>query len=211
MTKIENFKVKNNKILDLSDIKNIPLLSTLEQKNLAILVLARNELSRLKDFDRDTFSNLLLDYLVANVPDFNELDSLFTKYFEETNPILRNIIFKKIKPLEPLAVYLSEMAVVFNKTYKTSELTIKGFVYNLILDWFEGEKKQSTYLLEANNLKLQPEIDKLIKRTKDDKEAREKLNEAFDNAIEISEFLRDFKFKILVPMKCVKGRVKKRK
>lgn len=211
MTKAIDIKIRSNRILDLSDIKNIPQLSTIEQKNLAILVMARNELSRLEECDRDTFSNLLINYLERNVPDFNELDNLFTKYFDETNPLIRNLVFKQIKPIEPLAVYLSEMAVVFNKTHKTSELAIKAFSYQLILSWFQGEKKQSTYLDEVNNLDLQPEIDKLIKRTKDDKFAREKMHESFDNAIEVAELLSRYRFKILVPNRCIKGKRKNKK
>ncbi len=208
MTIAENFKFSNKKILDLSNLKNIPVLSTVEQKNIAILVIARNQLSRLLPLDRDLFSDYILEYLENNVPDFNELDSLFDKYFSETNPLRKNSIFKQIKPIEPLAVYLSEIAVIFNKTEKNSEITIKGFVYNLILDWFEAEKMKSSYLSELNTISFQPQIDDLIKRTKKDATEREKLNIAFDNAIEISEFLKDFKYKIFLPSKCIKGRMK---
>lgn len=208
MTIAENFKFSNKKILDLSNLKNIPVLSTIEQKNIAILVVARNQLSRLLLSDRDLFSDYILEYLENNVPDFNELDSLFDKYFSEANPLRKNSIFKQIKPIEPLAVYLSEIAVIFNKTEKNSEITIKGFVYNLILDWFEAEKMKSSYLSELNTISFQPQIDDLIKRTKKDATEREKLNIAFDNAIEISEFLKDFKYKIFLPSKCIKGRMK---
>lgn len=208
MTISESFKFSNKKIVDLSNLKNIPSLSTVEQKNLAILVVARNELSRLLPSDRDFFSNLIFDYLKKNVPDFRELDTLFERYFAETNPIKKNIIFKQIKPIEPLAVYLSEIAVIFNKVEKTSEIAIKGFVYNLILDWFEAEKMKSSYLSELSAISFQPQIDKLIQVTKEDKIAREKLNMAFDNAIEISEFLKEFKYKLLLPNKCIKGRRK---
>lgn len=137
MTILEKDKLLNN-IIDLSNLKNIPSLSIMEQKNLAILVVARNELSRLLPLHSDSFSNLILEYLVKNAPDFKELESLFDKYYSETNPIKKSIIFKQIKPIEPLAVFLSEIAIIFNKTEKSSELSIKGFVYNLILNWFKG-------------------------------------------------------------------------
>lgn len=211
MTMAESFNFSNKRILDLSNLKNIPVLSTIEQKNIAILIVARNQLSRLLPQDRDLFSDFFIDYLEKNVPDFNELDSLFDRYFSETNPIKKNIIFKQIKPIEPLAVFLSEIATIFNKTEKTSEITIKGFVYNLILDWFEAEKMKSSYLSELNKISFQPQIDDLIKRTKKDTVEREKLHTAFDNAIEISEFLKEFKYKIFLPSRCIKGRKKAKK
>ena len=121
-----------HKIIDLIKIKNISSLSMAEQKNLAILIVAKNELSRLSKKDCDSFTTKILDYLNQNVISFSELDSLFTEYFEEKNPMKKNVIFKKIKPIEPLAVYLSEIAVIFNKVSKTHEITIK----DLYITWF---------------------------------------------------------------------------
>lgn len=207
MTILEKDKLLNN-IIDLSNLKNIPSLSIMEQKNLAILVVARNELSRLLPLHRDSFSNLILEYLVKNAPDFKELESLFDKYYSETNPIKKSIIFKQIKPIEPLAVFLSEIAIIFNKTEKSSELTIKGFVYNLILDWFKVEKMESRYLSELISIDFQSQIDKLIKRTKENPEARAELHVAFDNSIEISQFLKKFRYTLLIPDKCIKGKRK---
>ncbi len=76
-----------HKIIDLIKIKNISSLSMAEQKNLAILIVAKNELSRLKEEDHDDFSRMILNYLNENVVSFDELDSLFTQYFEEKNPL----------------------------------------------------------------------------------------------------------------------------
>ncbi len=201
--------ILDNNIIDLMKIKNISTLSMAEQKNLAILITAKNELSRLSEKDRDSFTTKILDYLNRNVISFSELDSLFTEYFEEKNPIKKNTIFKKIKPIEPLAVYLSEIAVIFNKVSKTHEITIKGFVFNLILYWFEAERRKSNYLSAISDIKFQPQIDELIKRTKQDKDLRDELKEAFDNSIEISDFLIDFKLKPILPNASIKGKRKR--
>ena len=201
--------ILDNKIIDLMKIENIATLSMAEQKNLAILIIAKNELSRLSKKDCDSFSTRILDYLNQNVISFSELDSLFTEYFEEKNPMKKNIIFKKIKPIEPLAVYLSEIAVIFNKVSKTHEITIKGFVYNLILYWFEAERRRSNYLSAISDIQFQPHIDELVKRTRENKELRNELKDAFDNSIAISDFLLDFKLKPIIPNASIKGKRKK--
>lgn len=54
---------------------------------------------------------------------------------------------------------------------------------------------KSTYLNEFASLDFQPQINKFIENTKENKEHREKLNRAFDNSIEIVEFLKTFSFK----------------
>ena len=190
-------------------IENIETLSMAEQKNLAILIIAKNELSRLSKKDCDSFTARILDYLNQNVISFSELDSLFTEYFEEKNPMKKNIIFKKIKPIEPLAVYLSEIAVIFNKVSKTHEITIKGFVYNLILYWFEAERRKSNYLSAISDIQFQPHIDELVKRTRENKELRNELKDAFDNSIDISNFLLDFKLKPIIPNASIKGKRKR--
>ena len=201
--------ILDNKIIDLMKIENIATLSMAEQKNLAILIIAKNELSRLSKKDCDSFTTKILDYLNQNVISFSELDSLFTEYFEEKNPMKKNIIFKKIKPIEPLAVYLSEIAVIFNKVSKTHEITIKGFVYNLILYWFEAERRKSNYLSAISDIQFQPHIDELVKRTRENKELRNELKDAFDNSIAISDFLLDFKLKPIIPNASIKGKRKK--
>lgn len=201
--------ILDNKIIDLMKIENIATLSMAEQKNLAILIIAKNELSRLSKKDCDSFTTRILDYLNQNVISFSELDSLFTEYFEEKNPMKKNIIFKKIKPIEPLAVYLSEIAVIFNKVSKTHEITIKGFVYNLILYWFEAERRRSNYLSAISDIQFQPHIDELVKRTRENKELRNELKDAFDNSIDISNFLLDFKLKPIIPNASIKGKRKK--
>ena len=201
--------ILDNKIIDLMKIKNIATLSMAEQKNLAILITAKNELSRLSKKDCDSFTTKILDYLNQNVISFSEIDSLFTEYFEEKNPMKKNIIFKKIKPIEPLAVYLSEIAVIFNKVSKTHEITIKGFVYNLILYWFEAERRKSNYLSAISDIQFQPHIDELVKRTRENKELRNELKDAFDNSIDISNFLLDFKLKPIIPNASIKGKRKK--
>ena len=201
--------ILDNKIIDLMKIKNIATLSMAEQKNLAILITAKNELSRLSKKDCDSFTTKILDYLNQNVISFSELDSLFTEYFEEKNPMKKNVIFKKIKPIEPLAVYLSEIAVIFNKVSKTHEITIKGFAYNLILYWFEAERRKSNYLSAISDIQFQPHIDELVKRTRENKELRNELKDAFDNSIDISNFLLDFKLKPILPNASIKGKRKK--
>lgn len=201
--------ILDNKIIDLMKIKNIATLSMAEQKNLAILITAKNELSRLSKKDCDSFTTKILDYLNQNVISFSEIDSLFTEYFEEKNPMKKNVIFKKIKPIEPLAVYLSEIAVIFNKVSKTHEITIKGFVYNLILYWFEAERRKSNYLSAISDIQFQPHIDELVKRTRENKELRNELKDAFDNSIDISNFLLDFKLKPIIPNASIKGKRKK--
>ena len=201
--------ILDNKIIDLMKIKNIATLSMAEQKNLAILITAKNELSRLSKKDCDSFTTKILDYLNQNVISFSELDSLFTEYFEEKNPMKKNVIFKKIKPIEPLAVYLSEIAVIFNKVSKTHEITIKGFAYNLILYWFEAERRKSNYLSAISDIQFQPHIDELVKRTRENKELRNELKDAFDNSIDISNFLLDFKLKPIIPNASIKGKRKK--
>mgnify|MGYP000266971095 FL=1 len=201
--------ILDNKIIDLMKIENIATLSMAEQKNLAILITAKNELSRLSKKDCDSFTTKILDYLNQNVISFSELDSLFTEYFEEKNPMKKNVIFKKIKPIEPLAVYLSEIAVIFNKVSKTHEITIKGFVYNLILYWFEAERRKSNYLSAISDIQFQPHIDELVKRTRENKELRNELKDAFDNSIDISNFLLDFKLKPILPNASIKGKRKR--
>ena len=70
--------ILDNKIIDLMKIENIATLSMAEQKNLAILIIANNELSRLSKKDCDSFTARILEYLNQNVISFSELDSLFT-------------------------------------------------------------------------------------------------------------------------------------
>lgn len=206
MSKNEQILIKQKGIINLSDLKNIPKLSSYEQKTVTILMLARNELERLEKDDLDFFAKLILDYLKENVPDFNELEKLFDRYNSEKNTFVRTSIFKKIKPIESLAVFLSECAVVYNKVDKTSDITIKAFVYNLILHWFVAEEMKSTYLNEFASLDFQPQINKFIENTKENKEHREKLNRAFDNSIEIVEFLKTFSLKPIVPTMVIKKR-----
>ena len=50
--------ILDNKIIDLMKIENIATLSMAEQKNLAILIIAKNELSRLSKKDCDSFTTL---------------------------------------------------------------------------------------------------------------------------------------------------------
>ena len=119
------------------------------------------------------------------------------------------IIRGSLKPIEPLAVYLSEIAVIFNKVSKTHEITIKGFVYNLILYWFEAERRRSNYLSAISDIQFQPYIDELVKRTRENKELRNELKDAFDNSIAISDFLLDFKLKPIIPNASIKGKRKK--
>ena len=170
MSKNEQILIKQKGIINLSDLKNIPKLSSYEQKTVTILMLARNELERLEKDDLDFFAKLILDYLKENVPDFNELEKLFDRYNSEKNTFVKTSIFKKIKPIESLAVFLSECAVVYNKVDKTSDITIKAFVYNLILHWFVAEEMKSTYLNEFASLDFQPQINKFIENTKENKE-----------------------------------------
>ena len=51
-----------HKIIDLIKIKNISSLSMAEQKNLAILIVAKNELSRLKEEDHDDIRKIIVNY-----------------------------------------------------------------------------------------------------------------------------------------------------
>lgn len=85
MSKNEQILIKQKGIINLSDLKNIPKLSSYEQKTVTILMLARNELERLEKDDLDFFAKLILDYLKENVPDFNELEKLFDRYNSEKN------------------------------------------------------------------------------------------------------------------------------
>ena len=53
MSKNEQILIKQKGIINLSDLKNIPKLSSYEQKTVTILMLARNELERLEKDDLD--------------------------------------------------------------------------------------------------------------------------------------------------------------
>ena len=97
MSKNEQILIKQKGIINLSDLKNIPKLSSYEQKTVTILMLARNELERLEKDDLDFFAKLILDYLKENVPDFNELEKLFDRYNSEKKTFVKTSIFNKIK------------------------------------------------------------------------------------------------------------------
>ena len=78
-----------------------------------------------------------------------------------------------------------------------------------ILYWFEAERRRSNYLSAISDIQFQPHIDELVKRTRENKELRNELKDAFDNSIDISNFLLDFKLKPIVPNASIKGKRKK--
>ena len=209
--KIDFNKDSFAKLLDLTNLKNLTKISSFEKKNITILSIVRNELSRLYEDDHDETSLAVLKYLESRVPDYKVIEDIFEDYHNEKNFYKKITKLQNLLPIEEVGVYLNESAVIYNKFQKLSELSIKAFSYNLIYDWFVGEKAKSVYIAALKELDFQKEIDKLIERTKNNKESREDIKKAFENSIEISEFLNRFAFTVIIPKRRNMNIVKRKK
>ncbi|WP_418181382.1 hypothetical protein ACNSOL_11825 (plasmid) [Aliarcobacter lanthieri] len=191
--------------LNLKDLKNVSKLSSNEQKSLAILVVANMELSSLKSIDKNSVINSLVNSFNRYLPSFKQFDDLFNTYYSEKDIKKKNEIFKKVKPLESIAMYFSEIAQRFNTVPKTTAITKKGFAFNLLLYWFNVGNTKSIYFEFLDEFNFQDEIDKVIQESKKiedlNKGFRKELFDAFDNSIEIVEFLKKFIPRIYIPKK----------
>ena len=205
-----------------TSIKNMSSISSFEKKNLAILILVKHKLtiytSIIKD---DEFINKLYSWLDSNIFSYIELEFLFNTYYNTkygTN--LNNMLFKMVKPIEEIAIYLKETAIINNKV-ELGEITqdniliVKAFALNLLDYWFNSLKKQTYYYKNIYEFNYQDELEKLNKANKDNSygfinksknEFREQLNLIYDNSIEIAEFISNYAFKIIVPN--IKGKRK---
>ncbi|MDX4028354.1 hypothetical protein [Aliarcobacter skirrowii] len=209
--KIDGNKDSFAKLLDLTNLTNLAKISSFEKKSITILSIVRNELSRLYEDDHDETSLAVLKYLESRVPDYKEIEDIFEDYHNEKNFYKKIAKLKNLLPIEEVGVYLNESAIIYNKFQKLSELAIKAFSYNLIHDWFVGEKANSVYIAALKEFDFQKEIDKLIERTKNNKESREDIKKAFENSIEISEFLNKFAFTVIIPKSKIMNISKRKK
>ena len=120
---INTFNFPKN--MNLTIIKNSSKLSSYEQKNLAILILVRYKLAFfVKQNPNDEFINKLYTWLENNVMNFRDIEIAFTTYnnTKDGTP-LKNELFKIVKPLEELAVYLSKLAEM-NNNIKNKDVDI---------------------------------------------------------------------------------------
>ena len=203
---INTFNFPKN--MNLTIIKNSSKLSSYEQKNLAILILVRYKLAFfVKQNPNDEFINKLYAWLENNVMNFRDIEIAFTTYnnTKDGTP-LKNELFKIVKPLEELAVYLSKLAEM-NNNIKNKDVDIdntnliKAFILNLLDYWFHvllpvNLKKQTLYFKEILEFGIDSELINFKKQFKvfgyKDKESskqREDLNIMYDSSYEIALFL----------------------
>lgn len=210
---INTFNFPKN--MNLTIIKNSSKLSSYEQKNLAILILVRYKLAFfVKQNPNDEFINKLYTWLENNVMNFRDIEIAFTTYnnTKDGTP-LKNELFKIVKPLEELAVYLSKLAEM-NNNIKNKDVDIdntnliKAFILNLLDYWFHvllpvNLKKQTLYFKEILDFGIDKELINFKKEFKGfgykDKESskqREDLNIMYDSSYEIALFLFSYGYKI---------------
>ena len=210
---INTFNFPKN--MNLTIIKNSSKLSSYEQKNLAILILVRYKLAFfVKQNQNDEFINKLYTWLENNVMNFRDIEIAFTTYnnTKDGTP-LKNELFKIVKPLEELAVYLSKLAAM-NNDIKLKNINvdntnlIKAFILNLLDYWFYtllpvNLKKQTLYFKEILDFGIDKELINFKKEFKGfgykDKESskqREDLNIMYDSSFEIALFLFSYGYKI---------------
>lgn len=210
---INTFNFPKN--MNLTIIKNSSKLSSYEQKNLAILILVRYKLAFfVKQNPNDEFINKLYTWLENNVMNFRDIEIAFTTYnnTKDGTP-LKNELFKIVKPLEELAVYLSKLAEM-NNNIKNKDVDIdntnliKAFILNLLDYWFHvllpvNLKKQTLYFKEILDFGIDKELINFKKEFKGfgykDKESskqREDLNIMYDSSFEIALFLFSYGYKI---------------
>ena len=210
---INTFNFPKN--MNLTIIKNSSKLSSYEQKNLAILILVRYKLAFfVKQNPNDEFINKLYTWLENNVMNFRDIEIAFTTYnnTKDGTP-LKNELFKIVKPLEELAVYLSKLAAM-NNDIKLKNIDIdntnliKAFILNLLDYWFHvllpvNLKKQTFYFKEILEFGIDSELINFKKQFKvfgyKDKESskqREDLNIMYDSSYEIALFLFSYGYKI---------------
>ena len=211
---INTFNFPKN--MNLTIIKNSSKLSSYEQKNLAILILVRYKLAFfVKQNQNDEFINKLYTWLENNVMNFRDIEIAFTTYnnTKDGTP-LKNELFKIVKPLEELAVYLSKLAEM-NNNIKNKDVDIdntnliKVFILNLLDYWFYtllpiNLKKQTLYFKEILEIGIGSELINFKKKFKmfgyKDKESskqREDLNIMYDSSYEIALFLFSYGYKIV--------------
>lgn len=210
------------KNMNLTIINNSSKLSSFEQKNLAILILVRYKLSFfVKQNPNDEFINRLYSWLTNNVMDFRDIDIAFTTYYNtKEGTQLKKELFKIVKPLEELALYLSKLAEM-NNELKNKNINvdntnlIKAFVLNLLYSWFYFFKKQTYYFKEILEFNIEEELTNFRKQFKifgyKSKEiSNENIKEIedmkimYDSSYDVSFFLHSYVYKIVVTS--VKGR-----
>lgn len=218
------------KDMNLTIIKNSSKLSSYEQKNLAILILVRYKLAFfVKQNPNDEFINKLYTWLENNVMNFRDIEIAFTTYnnAKDGTP-LKNDLFKIVKPLEELAVYLSKLAAM-NNDIKLKNIDvdntnlIKAFVLNLLDYWFHvllpvNLKKQTLYFKEILEFGIDSELINFKKqfnvfgyKNKESSKQREDLNIMYDSSYEIALFLFSFGYKIAsVPLRGVRKKKTKK-
>ena len=201
-----------HKNMNLTIINNSSKLSSFEQKNLAILILARYKLEfYVMKNNSDIFINKLYDWLLNNVMNFRDIEIVYTTYYNtKENTKLKKDLFRIVKPLEELAFYLSKLAER-NNTLKDENINndelilIKAYTLNLISYWFNSLKKSTYYFKDIYNFKFEEELEKINKNKSND---RKQLNIVYDYSIDVSEFLSKYSYKIEIS--AIKGS-KKRK
>ncbi len=207
-----------SKSMNLTIINNASKLSSFEQKNLAILILARHKLAFfVKQNKEDEFINNLYCWLESNVIDFRDIDIAFTTYnnTKDGTP-LKKELFKIVKPLEELAVYLSKMAEInnnMNKEFANDLFYTKIFILYLLYLWFDVFEKKTYYFREIHNFKIKEELQKIkcvgysnIASLED----KDNINYIIGNSKEIATFLSNYVFKIILnPKSSYKKRHKK--
>lgn len=228
MTSSNPFNFPKN--MNLTIIKNSSKLSSYEQKNLAILILVRYKLAFfVKQNQNDEFMNKLYAWLENNVMNFRDIEIAFTTYTNTKDGTpLKNELFKIVKPLEELAVYLSKLATM-NNDIKLKNIDvdntnlIKAFILNLLDYWFNtllpiNLKKQTLYFKEILEFGIDSELINFKKQLKGfgfkDRELskqREDLNIMYDSSFEIALFLFSYRYKIAsVPLRGVRKKKTKK-
>lgn len=215
---INTFSFSKN--MNLTIINNASKLSSFEQKNLAILILARHKLAFfVKQNKEDEFINNLLGWLEENILDYKEIEVLYTTYYNTKDGTpLKKELFKLVKPLEELATYLSKIAEI-NKESE-NELTdqlfyIKLYTLYLLYLWFEVDCKETYYFKDIYKFNFTEELRKInCLGLKNIGTLEDKINirMIIGKSKHISTFLTNYYYKIAVKPRGVnKSKNKKRK
>lgn len=215
MTNLPHPIKKTPSSFDFTVLNNIPMLLSFEQKNFAILMLARHKIStyvRISKTD-DPFILELNTLLQNNVADFREIDILFTAFDNsKAGTNMHFQLFKLVKPLEEIAVYLSEIATIDSAiNWKENEDNLVPFVLYSLDYWFRVLGKHTNHFTKIYEFKYQDKLSEIqskylkknigypseeeLAKFKIDKD---KLHNIFDKSEEICESLSSYTYRPLI-------------
>lgn len=216
---IKTFSFPKN--MNLSVLSNMYKLSSNEQKNLAILILARYKLSFfVKQNQNDVFVNNLYAWLEKNAMDFRDIEIAFNAYYNsKPGTIIHNEMFRIVKPLEEIAVYLSQIAKLNNSAKEQNipendTTLLKTFTLELLSYWYEELEMKTVYFNEIYSFDYIQELANIRKEnalygySNNNNEMRKNLTYMYDYASLIADHISKYKFINSISSAAIKGRRK---